>query len=156
MVTVDEQGKATVLTGSSPHGQGHQTAWTQIVADTLQIAPEDITVKHGDTAVVARGVGTFGSRSAPVGGNAVLVNSETVREKATNIASHYWKPPPRDVVLWEGKFQVQGYPERTVGWAELVQAAQSQAIPDDLQGDVSSDTDFEPKGETYPLGRMWG
>ncbi len=78
-VQVQANGKATVLTGTSPHGQGHHTSWAQIAAETLQIPMEDIVVRHGDTDVVRQGVGTFGSRSAPVGGSAILQSAETGR-----------------------------------------------------------------------------
>ncbi|HEY7819303.1 MAG TPA: xanthine dehydrogenase family protein molybdopterin-binding subunit, partial [Vicinamibacteria bacterium] len=87
-VKVGPDGRVTVLTGTSPHGQGHQTSWAQIAADTLQIPLEDIEVLHGDTAIVPRGIGTFGSRSAPVGGVAVLESSIRVREGAKELAAH--------------------------------------------------------------------
>jgi len=90
---MDEDAKVTVLSGTSPHGQGHQTAWAQLAAEALQIPMEDVTVKHGDTDVVPRGIGTFGSRSAPVGGSAVIINAETVRDKGREIAAHLLEAP---------------------------------------------------------------
>ena len=151
-VTVDQDGKTTILTGSSPHGQGHETTWAQIAADVLQIPFEDITVKHGDTGVVPRGVGTFGSRSAPVGGSAVLTNSETVRDKAMAVAAHLLEAAAPDMVLADGLFQVRGVPDRSVTWPQVVQAAEGDTIPEALRGPLSADEDFTPKGETYPFG----
>ncbi len=152
-VTVDAQGKVTVLTGTSPHGQGHQTSWAQIAADLLQIPLADITVKHGDTAVVPRGVGTFGSRSAAVGGSAVYRNAETVREKASRIAAHLLEAAEVDVVLENGRFQVRGVPARSLSWQTVAQAAYAQSVlPEALQGGLTADTDYKPQGETYPFG----
>jgi carbon-monoxide dehydrogenase large subunit len=151
-VTMDEAGQVTVLSGTSPHGQGHQTTWAQIVADLLQIPMEDVTVKHGDTAVVPRGIGTFGSRSTPVGGSAVFQNTETVREQAKAIAAHLLEAAVPDMTLSEGRFHVQGVPERTVSWQEVAQAAHSDDLPEELQGSLAADEDFQPKGETYPFG----
>jgi carbon-monoxide dehydrogenase large subunit len=151
-VTVDAGGKVTVLTGSSPHGQGHQTSWAQSAADVLQVPIEDVTVKHGDTAVVARGVGTFGSRSAPVGGSAVWQNSEAVRDKALEIAAHLLEAAPADMTLEGGRFQVRGVPERSLSWKEVAQTVYGETLPAELRGDLSSDDDFSPSGETYPFG----
>lgn len=153
-VTVDAEGKVTVLTGTSPHGQGHQTAWAQLAASVLQIPYDDIVVKHGDTAVVKRGVGTFGSRSAPVGGAAVYRNSQTVRTRANEIAAHLLEAASADVVLQNGKFQVLGSPSASVTWKEVAKAAYAtgQALPAELQGALEADDDYTPSGETYPFG----
>ena len=151
-VTVDQAGQVTVLTGTSPHGQGHQTTWTQIVADILQVPMAAITVKHGDTAVVPRGEGTFGSRSAPLGGSAILLSSEKVRDKGQAIAAHLLEAAQADMVLVEGRFQVAGVPERSVTWTEVAQAAAGEMLPEELQGDLTSEEDFVPQGETYPFG----
>ncbi len=151
-VYMDEDAKVTVLTGSSPHGQGHQTAWAQIAADALQIPPEDITVKHGDTAVVPRGIGTFGSRSAAVAGSSVHNNSIAVRDKARQIAAHLLEAAEEDVQLINGRFQVVGVPNRSLGWAEVAAAASNDNLPEALQGSLESDTDFAPEGNLYPFG----
>lgn len=151
-VMMEADGKVTVLTGTSPHGQGHETAWSQIVANTLQIPMEDITVKHGDTAEVPRGIGTFGSRSAPVGGSAVMQNATTVRERAKDIAAHLLEAAAADMVLENGQFQVRGVPERSLSWKEIAQAAYAETLPEELRESLSSDEDFKPAGETYPFG----
>lgn len=151
-VKVAADGKATVLTGTSPHGQGHETAWAQIAADTLQISIEDVVVLHGDTAVVPRGIGTFGSRSAPVGGAAVLESSVSVREGAKEIAAHLLEAAASDVVLEEGRFHVVGVPARSVAWKEVASFGNSEKAPRALRKKLTAETDFRPKGETYPFG----
>jgi carbon-monoxide dehydrogenase large subunit len=149
-VYMDEQAKVTILTGTSPHGQGHETAWAQIAADTLQIPIEDIVVKHGDTAVVPRGIGTFGSRSTVVGGSSVRNNSESVRNKAQQIAAHLLEAAEADVTLVDGRFQVVGVPERTLSWQDV--AAAQNDVPEELKGGLEADTDFAPEGNVYPFG----
>ncbi len=151
-VFMGDDAKVTVLTGTSPQGQGHQTTWAQIAADTLQIPMEDVDVKHGDTSVVPRGIGTFGSRSTAVGGSAVQSNSETIREKAKQIAAHVLEAAEADVTLKDGRFQVVGVPERTLTWQDVAKAASEENLPAALQGGLQSDTDFEPKGNLYPFG----
>ena len=151
-VTVDKDAKVTVLTGTSPHGQGHETAWAQLASGVLQIPAEDIVVKHGDTAVVPRGVGTFGSRSAAVGGVAVLKNSETVLEQAKAVAAHLLEAATADVTLAQGRFHIVGTPSISTGWKEVAQAAYGHELPSELQGGLEADQDFSPAGTTYPFG----
>jgi carbon-monoxide dehydrogenase large subunit len=155
-VIINGDATATVLTGTSPHGQGHETAWAQIAANTLQLPIENITVKHGDTAVVPRGIGTFGSRSAPVGGSAVMRNSESVREKAKAIAAHLLEAAVEDMTLENGQFSVAGSPQAAVTWTEVAAAAYSDSLPEELKAQLpdglQSDEDFSPPGETYPFG----
>ncbi len=150
-VYMDKDAKVTILTGSSPHGQGHETAWAQIAADALQIPPENITVKHGDTGVVPRGIGTFGSRSAAVAGSSVHNNAIAVRDKARQIAAHLLEAAEEDVQLVNGRFQVAGVPSRSLGWAEIA-AASNDRLPEPLHGGLESDTDFSPEGNLYPFG----
>jgi carbon-monoxide dehydrogenase large subunit len=153
IVRVDHEGKVTVLTGTSPHGQGHHTSWAQIVAHILQVPMEDVTVIHGDTAVVPRGIGTFGSRSAPVGGNAVFVNAQTVREQGLEIAAHLLEAASADMVLSDGRFHVRGLPERSLTWRDVAQAAHHDPnLPTELQGKLAAEEDFKPQGDTYPFG----
>jgi aerobic carbon-monoxide dehydrogenase large subunit len=151
-VKVASDGKATVLTGTSPHGQGHETSWAQIAADTLQIPIEDIVVLHGDTAVVPRGIGTFGSRSAPVGGAAVLESSISVREGAKELAAQMLEAAAVDVVLEDGRFHVVGAPTRSLTWSEVAAFGNSERAPETLRKKLAAETDFRPKGETYPFG----
>lgn len=151
-VRVEPDGKVVVLTGTSPHGQGHETSWSQIAGEILQIPLEEIVVQHGDTAVVPRGIGTFGSRSAPVGGAAVFRSSEVVRDGAREIAAHLLEAAPADVTLQEGRFHVVGVPDRSLSWREIAAAAYRDDLPPELQGKLRADTDFSPPGETFPFG----
>jgi carbon-monoxide dehydrogenase large subunit len=151
-VYMDENAKVTILTGSSPHGQGHQTTWAQIAADVLQIPLEDIIVKHGDTGVVPRGIGTFGSRSTAVAGTSVHNNSLSLRDKARQIAAHLLEAAEADVTLTNGRFHVLGVPERSLSWVEIAAATKDESLPESLQGDLESDTDFSPAGNLFPFG----
>ena len=151
-VSIDEQGKVTVLSGTSPHGQGHETTWSQIVAEGLQVALEDVTVLHGDTATVPKGIGTFGSRSAAVGGSAIYENTEIVRERALQIAAHMLEAAPEDMTMSDGRLHVQGVPDRSVSLAEVAQGANDSSLPPELRGELRSEVRYKPQGETYPFG----
>lgn len=151
-VYMDENAKVTVLTGSSPQGQGHETTWAQITSDVLQIPLEDITVKHGDTAIIPRGIGTFGSRSTAVAGSAVHNNAVAVREKARQVAAYLLEAAEVDVEVKNGRFQVVGVPERGLSWGDIAAAAERDDLPPELQGGLESDTDFSPDGSLYPFG----
>jgi len=152
IVTVDDQAKVTVISGTSPHGQGHKTAWSQIAADMLQIPPEDITVIVNDTALVPKGFGTYGSRSAAMGGSAVWKNSESVRERAKGVASHLLEAAVADITLENGRFHVVGTPAISVGWKEVATAAYAGRSPSDIPSELSSGDDFASADQNYPFG----
>jgi carbon-monoxide dehydrogenase large subunit len=111
-VRIEPTGKVTVLTGVSPHGQGEETAFAQIVADMYNIPLEDVTVIHGDTSIVQYGIGTFGSRGLAVGGTAVHFAAEKLKEKMNQIAAHMLGADASSVVFREGKFRKQRVPGR--------------------------------------------
>lgn len=140
-VRVRDDGTALVLTGSSPHGQGLHTALATIVADQLAIDPGDVEVIHGDTDVVARGVGTMGSRSLQLGGAAVFVATGEVVDLARRVAAEALEVSEDDLVLADGAFHVVGSPTDAVGWAEL--AGRKELV---------ADVDFEAPGPTFPFG----
>jgi carbon-monoxide dehydrogenase large subunit len=123
IVRVDSSGKVTVLTGSSPHGQGHVTTFSQLVADEFDIDLEDVTVLHGDTDLIADGVGTFASRSAAIGGAAARLAAGRVRQKAMDLAAHLLEVSPSDLEWREGTAQVIGDPSHAMTLGELAQAA---------------------------------
>ena len=145
-VEVLADGKARVRTGTSPHGQGHVTAWAMLVADQLGIPVEDVEVIHGDTDEVPRGVGTFGSKSLQSGGVAVYQASEQVVEKAKKLAADLLEANPNDIELDKEhrRFHVAGTPSVTKSWAELVEAAGEEGL--------SAEVDFEAPGPTFPFG----
>ncbi len=151
-VTVEEDGSVTVRSGTSPHGQGHETAWTQIASDQLGVDPERITVLTGDTDECPRGIGTFGSRSAPVGGSAIFRNAETVREQARRLAARLLEAAPEDIRFEAGRFFVAGSPARGVGWEAVAAFAYSGDAPEGAASLLTSDVDFRPPGSTFPFG----
>src|SRR5215216_4453676 len=106
-VRIEPTGKVTILTGTSPHGQGQETSFAQIAADELGVALEDVTVVHGDTGIVQYGIGTFGSRATAVGGTAVFMAVEKLKEKANQIAAHLLKSDASAVLFNEGRFSKQ-------------------------------------------------
>ncbi|MGW4407003.1 xanthine dehydrogenase family protein molybdopterin-binding subunit [Nonomuraea sp. NPDC004702] len=145
-------GKVEVITGTSPHGQGHVTAWSQIVADALGVPFEDVRVLHGDTAVAHKGMDTYGSRSLVVGGIAVLQACEKVREKARKLAAHMLECSPDDLEFDGGVFKVRGTGSgRTI--QELAYAAfQAHDLPDGVEARLDSDATFDPDNYSFPHG----
>ena len=107
-VTVQPTGKVTVYTGSHSHGQGHETTFSQVVADKLGIALDDVEIVHGDSDRVAFGMGTYGSRSLAVGGSAIVKSIDKVLEKGAKIAAHLLEASPDDLEYAEGKWTVKG------------------------------------------------
>jgi carbon-monoxide dehydrogenase large subunit len=116
LVRVERSGKVTAITGSSPHGQGHETTFAQVIADHLGVAWEDVVVRHGDTLGAPQAIGTFGSRSAGLGGNALAQAAAQVREKGRRLAARLLEASPEDLQVVLGGFQVKGVPEKLVGW----------------------------------------
>lgn len=146
-------GKVTVYTGSSAHGQGHETTFAQITADQFGIPVEDIEVVHGDTAQVPFGIGTFASRSAAVGGTAVVLSAQKVKEKALKIAAHLFEAAVEDVVLEEGQFRIRGVPDRSLSWNEVaLQSFLAHKYPAGLEPGLEATTLFDPPNFTWPFG----
>jgi CO/xanthine dehydrogenase Mo-binding subunit len=134
VVQIDAEGRVTVVSGAAPQGQGHVTMFSRLVGRVLGIDPDDVDVVTGDTALVATGGGTYGSRTAAIGGSAALLASRAVVEKATRIAAHLLEAATADVVLENGKFSVRGLPSRAVGWAEVAAAAHGGRVPGETPG----------------------
>jgi carbon-monoxide dehydrogenase large subunit len=153
-VAVDPDGRVTVRTGTSPHGQGHETAFTQLVAGTLGVAPEVVTVVHSDTALVPRGEGTMASRSLQVGGSAVLQAAEQVLDKARALAAHLLEAQVDDVAVFRGEgLGVAGAPGTVVPWQELAAAAADPARrPGGMAPGLDAAADFKLPDATYPFG----
>jgi carbon-monoxide dehydrogenase large subunit len=153
-VRVNSDGSVTVTTGSSPHGQGHETTFAQIASSALGVPCEAVRVLHSDTAVVARGVGTFGSRSGQLGGSAVLNAAKEVVSLARLLAAHLLEASPQDIDLTEGGLAVRGDPSTRLSWAELSAAAADPARrPPGFPGDLAAEADVTAvDGGTYPFG----
>ena len=113
---------------------------------------DDVTVLHGDTDECPRGIGTFGSRSAPVGGSAIFNNAETVRERARELAAHLLEAAVEDIRFEAGQYFVAGSPARAVGWSEIAAYAYAPDAPEDAAGALTADVDFKPPAETFPFG----
>ena len=152
VVRVDPMGELTVLSGSSPRGQGEETSFAQIVADELGVPFEDVEVVHRDTSIVPRGVGTLGSRTLVVGGTAVLTASQRVKDKATQIAAALLKIDRQHVILEGGRFSAEDIPDRYVTWADVgKEAYDAQNLPSDLERGLEATAFWEPPGLTFPF-----
>lgn len=143
-VEVGEGGRATVFVGTTPAGHGHETAFAQLASSSLGIGPEDVTVVHSDTGLVARGEGTWGSRSLQVGGSAIFEQAEAVVEKGREVAAALLEVDAADVERVEGGFAVVGAPDRSVGWGEVVAASGD--------GSLRAEGRFRLRGSTFPFG----
>ena len=150
-VEIDRAGRLVVYSGVTSVGQGMETTLAQICAEELGQAPDDITVVHGDTALVPEGVGAFASRGTVVGGNAVLFAARTVKEKLLDVAARRLEASPADLILAPGRVTVRGSPARSLTFADLVTAV--PGIPGGADGPVLSATHvFEAPRMTYPYG----
>ena len=153
-IRVNPLGTVQVWTGTSPHGQGHETSWSQIVADQLGLRPDDVEVLHGDTLESpGMGVGTFGSRSLAVGGIAVHKATGRIREKVIQLAAHLLEASPADVVFEGGKLFVKGVPERSKAFGEVVfQLYLAANLPDGMEPGLEAIVYHDPENFTYPFG----
>jgi carbon-monoxide dehydrogenase large subunit len=146
-------GKVVVVTGTSPHGQGHETSWSQIAADALGVKFEDVEVLHGDTAISPQGLDTYGSRSLAAGGVALQKAAEKVMAKAKRIAAHELEVAEEDVEFSEGALRVRGAPDkaRTIGDISL-SAFLAHNLPDGMEPGLEESALFDPVNNTFPSG----
>ncbi|WP_030436767.1 xanthine dehydrogenase family protein molybdopterin-binding subunit [Actinoplanes subtropicus] len=152
-VRVLPTGKVEVVTGVSPHGQGHETAWSQIVADELGVAFDDVEVLHGDTRTSHKGLDTYGSRSLAVGGIALVEACRKVRDKARTVAAHMLECSPDDLEFTGGAFRVRGTPDaaKTVADAAFAVFA-AHDLPDGIEPTLDADATFDPETFSFPHG----
>ncbi len=151
-VRVEPTGRVTVLSGASPHGQGEQTSFAQIVAQELDIPFDDVTVFHGDTAQVPMGIGTFGSRATAVGGTAIYVAAQRIRKKMARIAAHKLEVKPGDVVFEGGKIQLKDGSKSVTFKEAAEEAYMARELPPGMEPGLSETYVFEPPNFTYPFG----
>ena len=155
-VTIEPDGSVTVITGTSPHGQGHETAWAQLAASILGVELEQVTVVHSDTAKIPGGAGTMGSRSLQVGGTAIFQAGEQVLAKGRELAAHLLEARVEDVVVHPGRgLGVAGAPATALSWAQLAEAAADPARRPESMGSedtLTAQVSFELPGSTYPFG----
>ncbi|MDQ7843015.1 MAG: xanthine dehydrogenase family protein molybdopterin-binding subunit [Armatimonadota bacterium] len=151
--SVEPSGRVVVRIGSNPHGQGHETTFSQIAAEVLRIDPDLITVEHGDSALVPRGVGTFGSRSITVGGSALLLVLEKIRTQAAAIAAHLLEAAPADIEWEDGRLFVRGAPRRSVAFADVAAAAyQPGRLPPGMEMGLQASGIFVLPRPVFPFG----
>jgi carbon-monoxide dehydrogenase large subunit len=152
-VRVEQGGTVLVYTGSSPHGQGNETAFSQIVAEEFSIPIENILVEHGDTDSTPEGRGTFSSRNTAVGGSALYTAVQRLKEKMKLIASHMLEASVDDVLLEDGKFFVQGSPNKAVMFTEVALTANtSNNLHPGIEPGLETTTFWEPPAMTVPFG----
>jgi len=145
-------GKVEVTTGTSAHGQGHETAFSQIVADRLGVPFEDVEILHGDTQVSHKGLDTYGSRSLVVGGEALVRAADKVVEKAKPLAAHLLEASVDDLEFAGGRFSVRGT-DQGIGIGELATAVfAAHNLPDGMEPSLDSDATFDPVNFNYPHG----
>jgi aerobic carbon-monoxide dehydrogenase large subunit len=152
-VKVHLTGKVVVTTGSLPHGQGLETTFAQIVADELGVAYDDVLVEHSDTAGTPFGYGTYGSRSAAVGGTAIHKSVTKIKEKAKKLAAHMLEANPDDIVFENGKAFVKGSPDQAKSIGEIaLQAAVAYSLPQGMEPFLDETTYYDPPNCTFPFG----
>ena len=152
-VTVDLDGTITARVGTASHGQGHATAFSQILGEVLGVPAEQVRVIHSDTGEVPRGTGTVASRSLQIGGSAVFTAANEVLETARRLAASLLEADRDDIVVAPGGLAVAGVPARTVSWADLAAAAASDDLPAGVEpGGLAAETDFNQGESSYPFG----
>ncbi len=152
-VRVNATGGLVVMTGSHSHGQGHETAFPQVVAEMIGIDPSMIEIVHGDTANTPMGMGTYGSRSLAVGGSAIVRATEKIISKAKKIAAHLLEAAEGDIELKDGQFSVAGT-DKSVAWGDVTLAAY---VPhnyplEDIEPGLEETAFYDPNNFTYPSG----
>jgi carbon-monoxide dehydrogenase large subunit len=153
LVRFHPSGKVTAYCGTSGHGQGHGTTYAQIVANELGVDYDDVEVVEGDTDEIPQGMGTYGSRSAAVGGSALVKSSEKLVEKAREIAAHQLEASPEDIEFENGEFSVAGAPERSMGIQGVAQQAYlAHDMPDGMEPGLEATSFYDPDNFVFPFG----
>jgi carbon-monoxide dehydrogenase large subunit len=152
VVRVEPSGAVTAYTGTSAHGQGHETTFAQIIADHLGVDFDKVVVRHGDTAAVQMGNGTGGSRSLAVGGTAMLNATLKVQEKARRVAASMLEAAFEDIVFESGRYQVKGAPAKALGLAAIAATAYGEGLAAGLEHGLEADNFFRPPQLVYPFG----
>ncbi|HET6956243.1 MAG TPA: xanthine dehydrogenase family protein molybdopterin-binding subunit [Vicinamibacterales bacterium] len=152
-VTIERDGRISATTGASPHGQGNETTFAQMLADQFGVPMDDITILHGDTGVVKQGIGTFGSRSQAVGGAALQMAGAKVKTKMAKFAAALLEAHEDDLVFENGMISVKGSPASGKSFASVAAYAYVPVpLPPGLEPGLSDEAFFEPSNNTYPFG----
>ena len=145
--------KVQVVTGTAPHGQGHETCWSMIAAEKLGVPPEDIEVLHSDTAISPIGLDSYGSRSLAVGGVAIDMACDRVIDKARTIAAHQLECAEEDLDFAAGEFTVRGTPDKSTPLAAIAFAAfTAHDLPDGLEPNLEASVTYDPPNFSWPFG----
>ena len=152
MVRIHNTGSVTAYTGTSPHGQGHETSFAQIVADRLGVEPAVVEVIHGDTETGPEGRNTYGSRSLAVGGEALARCANKIAEKAKAIVAHSMEAAPEDIELRDGRFSVRGSPDKGMTLAEVAGAAYLNNVPEGMEPGLEETSFYDPENFVFPFG----
>ena len=152
-VRVEPSGKVTVLSGASPHGQGEETTFAQIAADELSVLYDDVAVLHGDTSSGPHGIGTFGSRTTVVGGTAVYMSAQKIKQKMLELAAHLLEISSKNAVWKNGKVVSKTNPKKSTTFQEIVQAAYSaKNLPPGMEPGLDATSYYSPQNFTFPFG----
>jgi carbon-monoxide dehydrogenase large subunit len=152
-VRVLPTGTVQVVTGTSPHGQGHETSWSMLVADKLGVDPQNVEVIHGDTGTGPQGLDTYGSRSLAVGGTAIVMAADKVIDKARAIAAHQLEVAEDDLTFTDGKFQVAGSPDKELSIQALAFGAfTAHDLPDGMEPNLQGAVSWDPPNFVFPFG----
>ena len=151
-VRVNPVGTIEILTGSHSHGQGHETTFSQLVADRLGISIDQVSIIHGDTDKVQFGMGTYGSRSLAVGGSAIVKAMEKVEAKAKKIAAHALEASENDIVIENGEFKVTGTDKSLALPMVALAAYTAHNLPDGMEPGLKESAFYDPSNVTFPAG----
>jgi carbon-monoxide dehydrogenase large subunit len=153
VVRFQPSGTVTVYVGTSGHGQGHDTTYAQIVSDKLGVDYDDVEVVEGDTDEIPQGMGTYGSRSATVGGGAIVKSAGKVVEKGRKIAAHQLEADPEDVEFVDGEYRVAGAPDRSMHIQDVaMESYLAHDMPDDIEPGMEATSFFDPENFVFPFG----
>jgi carbon-monoxide dehydrogenase large subunit len=152
-VRVLPTGTVQVVTGATPHGQGHETTWSMLVADKLGVSTDDVEVLHSDTAISPMGMDTYGSRSLAVGGTAIVMAADQVIDKARTIAAHQLEVAEDDLEFSDGTFRVAGSPDKELSIQALAfQAFTAHDLPDGMEPNLQAGVTWDPPNFVFPFG----
>ena len=152
-VTIERDGRISATTGASPHGQGNETTFAQMLADQFSVPIDHISIHHGDTGVVKQGIGSFGSRSQAVGGTAIHLAGGKVKAKMAKFAAALLEAHEDDIVFENGRIGVRGAPASAKSFSEVASYAYVPVpLPAGLEPGLSEEAFFEPGNNTYPFG----
>ncbi len=154
MVRVHFTGAVTAYTGASPHGQGQETTFAQVIADRLGCDPQNVEIMHGDTGTGPHGLGTYGSRTTAVGGEALVRATNKVVDKAKKVVAHVLEAAPEDIEVSDGAFRVKGSPDKAMTLAEVSGAAfiPGEGWPEDMEPGLEETAFYDPSNFVFPFG----